>query len=190
MSLIRNFVASTYNVRMKISKLTGWGIHIVRNKNHIKAMTDFYALHATANSGEEIEFNKYRGKKILLVNLASQCGYTPQYEQLEQLYRQNKDLVVLGFPSNNFGGQEPGSDEEIAEFCKVNYGVTFQLFKKDDVKGKNKQPVYQWLSDAGKNGWNNKEPQWNFYKYLVDENGNLFQVFSSSVAPEDLQISI
>lgn len=190
MSLVQNFVASTYNVRMKISKLTGLGIHIVKNKNHTKAMTDFHALHATANSGEEIEFGKYRSKKILLVNLASQCGYTPQYEQLEHLHRQNKDLVILGFPSNNFGEQEPGSDKEIAEFCKVNYGVTFQLFKKDDVKGKNKQLVYKWLSDAGNNGWNNKEPQWNFYKYLVDENGNLSQVFSSSVSPEDLRISL
>ena len=149
---------------------------------------NFYSLKAISNDGKVIQFEKYRGKKILIVNLASQCGYTPQYAELEQLHRQNKNIVVLGFPSNNFGAQEPGSDEEIAAFCKVNYGVTFQLFKKDDVKGKNKQPVYQWLSDETKNGWNNKEPQWNFYKYLVDENGNLLNVFSSSVSPLDIPL--
>ena len=96
-------------------------------------------------AGEEIQFEKYRGKKTLLVNLASQCGYTPQYAELEKLHQQNKDIIILGFPSNNFGAQEPGTDDEIAEFCKVNFGVTFQLFKKDDVKGNNRQPVYQWL---------------------------------------------
>ncbi len=156
------------------------------NKN---APMNFYSLSAITNSGEEIKFEKYKGKKVLLVNLASQCGFTPQYAELEQLHEQNKDIIILGFPSNNFGTQEPGSDEEIAEFCKVNYGVTFQLFKKNDVKGNNKQPVYQWLSDETKNGWNNREPEWNFYKYLIDGNGNLLNIFSSSVSPLDIKLS-
>jgi len=186
---LKKLFSSTYLLRMKISKFTGIGIHIAENKNHTNASINFYSLKATTNSGEEINFEKYKGKKVLLVNLASQCGFTPQYAELEQLHEQNNDLIILGFPANNFGSQEPGSDEEIAEFCKVNYGVTFQLFKKDGVKGNNKQPVYQWLSDKTKNGWNNKEPEWNFNKYLIDENGNLLNVFSSSVSPLDIQLS-
>jgi len=174
---------------MKISRRTGLGIKTENNMSNKNAPANFYSLKAITNSGEEIEFEKYRGKKVLLVNVASQCGFTPQYAELERLHMQRKDLVILGFPSNNFGAQEPGSDKEIAEFCNVNYGVTFQLFKKDEVKGNNKQPVYQWLSDETKNGWNNKEPEWNFYKYLVSENGDLLNVFSSSVSPLDIQLS-
>src|ERR1017187_5707485 len=145
MSFIKKIISSSYYLRMKISKLTGFGINIEKNKSNKNASTSFYSLKGFTNTGEEIQFEKYRNKKILIVNLASQCGYTPQYAELEQLHHQNKNCIILGLPSNNFGAQEPGSDEEIAAFCKVNYGVTFQLFKKDDVKGANKQPVYQWL---------------------------------------------
>ena len=190
MSLLGKIIIASYSLRMKISKLTGLGIKTENNMSNKNAPVNFYSLKAMANTGEEIEFEKYRGKKVLLVNVASQCGFTPQYAELERLHQQNKDVVILGFPSNNFGAQEPGSDEVIAEFCKVNYGVTFQLFKKNDVKGNNKQPVYQWLSDETKNGWNNKEPEWNFYKYFIDENGNLLNVFSSSVSPLDIQLSV
>ena len=188
MTLIKKLISSTYPLRMKLSKLTGMGIKIEENKSNKKAPANFYSLKAIANAGEEIGFEKYRGKKILIVNLASRCGFTPQYAALEELHQQHKNLMILGFPSNNFGGQEPGTDDKIAEFCKINYGVTFPLFKKNDVKGNGKQPVYQWLSDATKNGWNNEEPQWNFYKYLVDENGNLSKVFSSSVSPLDIPL--
>ncbi len=186
MSIIKTLISSSYVLRMKFSKLTGIGINISENKIAKKAAVSFHSLRATTNSGEEISFERYSGKKVLIVNLASQCGYTPQYTELEQLHQQNKSIFILGFPSNNFGSQEPGTDDEIAEFCKINYGVTFLLFKKDDVKGTNKQPVYQWLSDENKNGWNNQAPKWNFYKYLVDENGNLSKVFSSSVSPVDI----
>lgn len=189
MSLLSKIITASYSLRMKISRRTGLGIKTENNMSNKNAPANFYSLKAITNSGEEIEFEKYRGKKVLLVNVASQCGFTPQYAELERLHMQRKDLVILGFPSNNFGAQEPGSDEEIAEFCNVNYGVTFQLFKKDEVKGNNKQPVYQWLSDETKNGWNNKEPEWNFYKYLVSENGDLLNVFSSSVSPLDIQLS-
>ena len=186
MGLLRKIIKSTYPLRMKISKLTGMGIQIIENNNGVTAAENFYSLKAILNNGEEISFEKYKDKKILIVNLASQCGYTPQYEELETLYKKNKDIAILGFPANNFGAQEPGTDKEIAEFCKLNYGVTFPLFKKNDVKGNSKQPVYEWLSDKSKNGWNDQEPQWNFYKYLVDENGNLSKVFSSSVPPLDI----
>jgi len=189
MSLLSKIITASYSLRMKVSKLTGLGIKTEANILDKNAPVNFYSLKATSNSGEAIKFEKYKGKKVLLVNLASQCGFTPQYAELEQLHQQNKELVILGFPSNNFGAQEPGSDKEIAEFCNVNYGVTFQLFKKNEVKGNNKQPVYQWLSDETKNGWNNKEPEWNFYKYLVSENGYLLNVFSSSVSPLDIQLS-
>jgi len=173
---------------MRISKVTGWGITILENKNKRSAPKNFYSLKAVLNTGEEISFQKYKGKKVLIVNLASQCGYTPQYAQLEKLHQQ-KGIIILGFPSNNFGNQEPGSDEEIAGFCKNNYGVTFPVFKKESVKGDLKQEVYKWLTDSKKNGWNNFEPKWNFYKFLIDEEGNLSRIFSSSVSPFDKRIT-
>lgn len=169
---------------MKLSKLTGAGVSININDTKMKPIVSFYNLAATANNGELISFEKYRGKKVLLVNLASQCGFTPQYGELEKLHQLYNDKVtLLGFPSNDFGKQEPGTDEDIAKFCKINFGVTFQLFHKDHVKGKDKQPVYQWLTSADKNGWNNEEPTWNFCKYLINEEGYLDKVFSSSVSP-------
>jgi glutathione peroxidase len=128
MGFIKKLISVLYTLRMKFSKLTGAGINIAENKSNKKAPVNFYSLMATANTGEEIQFENYHGKKVLLVNLASQCGYTPQYAELEKLHRQNKNIIILGFPSNNFGSQEPGTDDEIAEFCKVNFGVTFQLF--------------------------------------------------------------
>ena len=188
MGLLKKLISSIYPLRMKFSKLTGKGIKIEENKNNKKPPVSFHSLKATSNAGEEIGFERFRGKNVLLVNLASQCGYTPQYAELEELHKQKEGVIVLGFPSNNFGSQEPGSDEEIAQFCKVNFGVTFQLFKKDNVKGNKKQPVYQWLCDENKNGWNSKEPRWNFYKYLVDENGNLLKIFSSAVSPLDIPL--
>jgi glutathione peroxidase len=172
---------------MKLCKITGMGIRIYENKNMVRASENFYTMTATLNTGEEISFERYRGKKLLIVNLASQCGYTPQYKELETLH-QARNIVVLGFPSNNFGGQEPGTDKDIAEFCKRNFNITFPVFKKNDVKGSSKQPLYEWLTNKDKNGWNDLEPQWNFYKYLIDENGNLLKVFSSAVSPLNIQV--
>lgn len=135
-------------------------------------------------SGDTIDLSTYKGKKILLVNTASECGYTPQYKDLQKLHKQYGDKVtILGFPANNFGGQEPGSDEEIAEFCEINYGVTFQMFSKISVKGEDMHPLYQWLSDADKNGWNNESPNWNFCKYLVNEKGELLKFYASGINP-------
>ena len=187
MSLFTDILKFSYPLRMKLSKAFGTG-RSYANDNNKKPSILFYSLEAPLNSGEIISMEKYKSKKILIVNLASRCGFTRQYEELEILHQQNKNVVVLGFPSNDFGGQEPGSDEEIANFCKVNYGVTFPIFKKNDVKGIHKQSVYAWLSDKNKNGWNELEPQWNFYKYLVNENGVLTNIFSSSVQPGDIPL--
>lgn len=186
MSLFSKLSAYTYPLMMKISKLTGIGRKIKSNNMAKQPPESFYSLHAIANNGKEISFETFKNKKVLLVNVASQCGYTPQYAELEELHRSNNDIIILGFPANNFGSQEPGSDEEIAQFCQLNYEVTFLLFRKADVVGKNKQPVYKWLTEPDKNGWNDEEPKWNFYKYLVDENGKLVNVFSSSVSPVDV----
>ena len=150
---------------------------------------DFYDHKMKAIDGSMIDFNRYKGKKLLIVNTASRCGYTPQYEQLQKLHESYGDkITVLGFPSNNFMGQEPGTNEEIAKFCKINYGVTFQMFAKVDVKGKNQTPLYAWLSNKSFNGWNDKSPSWNFCKYIVDENGTLLKFFPSGTKPMDEDI--
>ncbi len=188
MNLKRKIITSIYPLQIKISKLTGMGINIYENNGKAVAPQNFYSLKATLNNDEEISFERFKNKKVLIVNLASLCGFTPQYTELQELFEKAENLVILGFPANNFGDQEPGSDAEIGNFCKLNYGVTFPLFKKGDVAGNGKQPVYQWLSDKNKNGWNDVEPQWNFYKYLVDENGNLESVSSSSVSPADIKL--
>ncbi len=183
MNVFRKIITAIYPLRMRISNLTGIGIRIYKNENNVAAKDNFYSLKASLSTGQEINFKQFRNQKVLIVNLASQCGFTPQYAELETLHKKDENLVILGFPANNFGKQEPGSDMEINNFCKINYGVTFPIFKKNDVKGNSKQPVYQWLTDKNKNGWNNIEPQWNFYKYLVDENGNLSEIYSSSISP-------
>ena len=187
MNILRKIITFLYPAQMKLSKLTGMGIRILKNKGNVLSQKSFYSLKATSGNGEEIDFGQFKNKKVLVVNLASKCGFTPQYAELEKLNQSNENLVILGFPSNNFGGQEPGSDSEISGFCKINFGVTFPLFKKGEVKGNLKQPVYQWLTDKNKNGWNHEEPQWNFYKYLVNEKGILTKVFSSSVSPLDIE---
>lgn len=187
MGILKKIITKLYSLRMRVSRLTGLGIDISVNDSKAKSPENFYDLQAKAINGEIISFEKFRGKKVLLVNLASQCGFTPQYNELEELHRMhNSQLAVIGFPSDDFGRQEPGTDAEIENFCKLNFGVTFPLFAKDHVKGNNKQPVYEWLSNAKKNGWNNEGPSWNFYKYLVDEHGHLEKIFSSSVSPLEI----
>ena len=121
--------------------------------------------------------------------MASKCGYTPQYEDLQKLNEEYGDkITILGFPANNFGGQEPGTNEEIKKFCTGNYGVTFPMFEKISVKGVDKHPLYRWLTDKSMNGWNDQEPTWNFCKYFIDENGELKHFFQSSVNPFDEEI--
>jgi glutathione peroxidase len=135
--------------------------------------------------GKDIKLSSFKGKKILVVNTASKCGYTPQYEALEKVYEQYKDkLVIIGFPCNQFGGQEPGTNQEIVEFCKKNYGVTFPLADKVDVKGDQTAPIYQWLTQKSKNGVVDATISWNFNKFLLDENGKMIAYFPSNVKPD------
>ena len=145
----------------------------------------FYDFELKSIEGEKIDLSIYRGKKVLLVNVASKCGYTPQYEDLQNLHEQfGNKVVVLGVPANNFGGQEPGSNENIAEFCQANYGVTFQMLEKISVVGKDRHPLYQWLEDQS-----GKAPNWNFCKYLLNEKGEVIGFFPSAVNPLDEQIT-
>ncbi len=140
--------------------------------------------------GKTIPLSQFKGKKILIVNTASECGYTPQYEGLEKLYKDHKDkLVVIGFPSNEFGGQEPGSNAEIGAFCQKNYGVTFPMSEKVDVKGDDATPLYKFLADKKRNGATDEHPTWNFCKYLIDENGKVIHYFSMKVEPTNEQIT-
>ena len=155
-----------------------------------KAIASFYDLKATSIDGDEISFEKYKGKKVLIVNTASSCGYTYQYEGLQKLNDiYGNDVEVLGFPANDFLFQERGSDSDIADFCEKNYGVTFQMFSKITTKGRNQSPVYTWLTNKYLNGWNEKKPTWNFCKYLIDENGNLVEFFDKSVKPMSKEIT-
>jgi glutathione peroxidase len=135
-------------------------------------------------SGDTIDFSKFKGKKILVVNTASKCGYTPQYEYLEKLYELYKDkLVIVGFPANNFGSQEPGPNDSIRAFCTRNYGVTFPMAAKVSVKGDDIAPIFKWLTNKTENGVMDAEITWNFTKFLLDENGALIAKFDSKVGP-------
>jgi len=156
-------------------------------KNTSMGTKSFYDFQLKAIDGKEIDFSVYKGKKILVVNTASECGYTPQYTELQELHKKHGDqITVLGFPANNFGGQEPGSNTEIGAFCQKNFGVTFQLFEKSDVVGENQNPLYKWLTSKEQNGWNEEQPNWNFCKYLISENGELLKFYSSAVNPMEI----
>ncbi|OXV05102.1 hypothetical protein Egran_07130 [Elaphomyces granulatus] len=154
------------------------------------AVTSIYDFKVEGLDGNTIDFASFKGKKILIVNTASQCGYTPQYEGLEKLYEQYKDkLVIVGFPANNFGAQEPGSNEEIKTFCKKNYGVTFPMAAKISVKGDDTAPIYKWLTSKAENGVLDATITWNFNKFLLDESGHLLNYFSSKVTPMSEEIT-
>lgn len=151
--------------------------------------TSIHSFKITSIDGGIIDFAAFKGKKILIVNTASECGYTPQYKDLEKLYTAYKDkLVIVGFPANNFGQQEPGSNKEIKSFCEKNYGVTFPLAEKISVKGTDMAPIYQWLTQKSKNGVLDAVITWNFNKFLLDEAGRMIAKFESSTAPMDDEI--
>jgi len=184
MTYRQKVLKAVYPALMWFTKLTG------KNTKELSGTrqppVSFYSLRGTLNNGESLDFAALQGKKVLLVNTASDCGYTNQYSELQKLSEQYKDkLVVIGFPANDFKEQEKGNDTEIAQFCKVNYGITFTLMKKSSVVTSSLQnPVFQWLTDSSKNGWNNKVPTWNFSKYLVNEKGVLTNYFDPSVSPD------
>lgn len=185
MTIRQQILKWVYPVWLRFTRLVGLNIKTMENTNRQGPSQSFYDLKVILNNGEEFPFSNLKGKKVLLVNTASDCGYTPQYTDLQQLYQENEqDLVVLGFPANDFKEQEKGSDEEIATFCQRNFGVSFPLVKKSTViKGPEQNAVFQWLSDAKKNGWNNQEPVWNFSKYLVSGEGVLLHYYEPSVSP-------
>ncbi len=155
------------------------------------ASQDFYSLTANTLEGESFSFEQLKGKRVMIVNTASRCGYTPQYEKLQVLFKEHggEDFVILGFPCNQFGRQEPGSSEEIGAFCTKNYGVTFQMMEKVDVKGDKQHPVYQWLCSGDKNGAGDHKVAWNFHKFLVDGEGSLRASLKSGVDPLGDEIS-
>ena len=149
-----------------------------------------YTIKIKSIDSEDIDLAQYKGKKILFVNVASKCGFTPQYTELQQLHEKYKDqLVIIGIPCNQFMNQEPGSNDEIVEFCQKNYGVSFLMTEKVDVKGSNQHALYKWLTSKEMNGSTDSKVKWNFQKYLVNESGELVEMFASNVKPMDAQIT-
>lgn len=145
----------------------------------------FYDFTVKTIDGKDFSLSSLKGKKVLVVNVASKCGFTPQYAQLEELYEKykEKDFVIIGFPANNFLWQEPGTNEEIAQFCSLKYGVTFPMMAKISVKGKDKAPLYQWLTEKKLNGKQDASVQWNFQKFMIDRDGSWAGVVSSKNSP-------
>lgn len=185
MTIKQKILKFIYPFIIKVSKRKNMNTKILKNINNLKPNTSIYDISVELNNGKIENLSAYKNKKILIVNTASNCGYTNQYEGLEKLFESNKDtLQLIGFPSNNFKEQEKGSDEEIAEFCKINYGVTFPLAKKSVViKNSDQNKIFEWLSNKEKNGWLGEAPSWNFCKYLINEEGVLTHFFEAAIEP-------
>jgi glutathione peroxidase len=158
---------------------------------NMQAQSAFYDFKVKTLGGTEFDFATLKGKKVMVVNTASKCGLTGQYEQLQALYEEygGEDFVIIGFPANNFMNQEPGTAEEIQEFCQLNYGVTFPMMDKISVKGDDQHPLYQWLTQKELNGVMDSKVQWNFQKYLIDEEGKLVKVIAPKTLPTDEEVT-
>lgn len=177
-------------LRKLYPKILKWGKKgktgtVLMNEQNRTPITSFYDLKVELNNGRTLDFSELKGKKVLVVNTASDCGYTGQYAELQSLQERYGDtLQLIAFPANDFAGQEKGSDTEIAQFCQLNYGVTFPIaLKSVVVKKVHQNQVFKWLTDKNENGWNEHAPDWNFSKYLIDENGVLTHYFGSSISP-------
>ena len=169
---------------------TSQSMHIEPATEEPVAKKSIYEFKVASLDGGTIDFASFKGKKILIVNTASKCGFTKQYEELETLYKKYNDkLVIVGFPANNFGEQEPGTNEEIQAFCKKNYGVSFPMAAKISVKGEDVAPIYKWLTSKKENGVLDAEIKWNFNKFLLDEKGNLLNYFESKITPMSEEIT-
>src|SRR5205814_5549488 len=190
MTLRQTVLKHIYPFWMLYNRVLKKKSRVLKNERNVQPLQSFYTLSVYLNNGKKFPFASLKGKKVLLVNTASDCGYTTQYGELQKLHEKfNDKLVVIGFPANDFKEQEKENDEEIAQFCKMNFGVTFPLAKKNSVKkGKDQQAVFQWLTDKSRNGWNDKQPSWNFSKYLVDEQGILTNYFDPAVSPRSEQV--
>ena len=184
MTARQKFLKAIYPVWMWFSNKQAKNIKMLSNEKAMPVIS-FYSLKDTAINGTAFDFEQLKGKKVMLVNTASDCSYTGQYDDLQKLSEQYKDkLVIIGFPANDFKEQEKGTDKEIAEFCKLNFGVSFPLMQKSSVKkGANQNKIFEWLTDPAKNGWNKQWPSWNFCKYIVDEQGRLTNYFGSTIEP-------
>ena len=183
------------NISLLVVLIAIFGITLIKHQLHSEQEKEMketiYQYKAKSNSGEEINLSDYTGKVILIVNTASKCGFTKQYEGLENLYKKYKDrgFVILAFPCNQFGSQEPGTSTEIKEFCTLNYGVSFDIFEKIDVNGVNAHPLYKFLTKA-KGGFITDDIKWNFTKFLIDKNGNVIDRFAPQTTPENLEKDI
>lgn len=190
MTVRQKVLKAVYPIWMWFADKKGINTKRLSNEKEIPTVS-FYSLKDTLINGTPFDFEQLKGKKVMLVNTASDCGYTGQYDDLQKLSEQYKDkLVVIGFPANDFKEQEKGTDDEIATFCKLNFGVSFPLMKKSRVKkGGDQNKIFEWLTDSTKNGWNNQWPSWNFCKYIVDEQGRLTHYFGSTVEPLSKEIT-
>jgi glutathione peroxidase len=186
MTYRQKVLKAVYPAFMWINKVIGRKSKVMDNTRVSAPPKSLYDLWVQLNNGDTLNLAALKGKKILFVNTASDCGYTNQYSDLQKLFEANGDkLVVIGFPANDFKEQERGNDEEIAAFCKKNYGVSFPLATKSSVvKGNRQNEIFKWLSDKNLNGWNDQQPTWNFSKYLVNEQGILTNYFDPAVSPD------
>ena len=185
MTYRQKMLKAIYPAWMWYNKVTGKKSKVLSHDEPVVSAQSLYNLSVQLNNGDTLRLDSLRGKKILIVNTASNCGYTNQYDDLEKLYEKYRDkLVIVGFPANDFKEQEKGTDEEIARFCKLNYNISFPLAKKSTViKSGSQNEVFKWLTDKSKNGWNDQQPSWNFSKYLVNEKGELVKYFDPAVSP-------
>lgn len=190
MTFRQKVLKAIYPVFAGYNRLFGKNSKIKRNSSRGTPPTSIYDLSIQLNNGSRLLLKELKGKKLLIVNTASDCGFTGQYTELQKLYTQNKDeLIIIGFPANDFREQEKKSDEEIENFCTYNFGVSFPLAAKSVVvKSPQQNELYRWLTDKSKNGWNDKQPSWNFAKYLVNEDGVLVAYFDPAVSPLDDEI--
>ena len=185
MTLKQRFLKIVYPLWIAFTKLMDKNTKVLINSKNVRPAESIYGLQVPLNNGNNLSLEAYKGKKIMLVNTASNCGYTNQYDDLQKLYQQfNNQLEIIAFPANDFKEQEKGSDSDIAQFCKINFGVTFPLAKKSVVvKSNDQNTIFEWLTNKAKNGWNEKAPSWNFSKYLINEQGILTHYFDPSISP-------
>ena len=164
--------------------------NVIEHEGVVSGSKSFYDLSINDINGEEINLERFKGKKIMIVNVASRCGYTSQYRDLQSLYEKNKDkLEIIAVPCNDYGSQESGSNSDIKNFCETNYGVSFTMGSKQQIKSSPMSDLYRWLSDPKQNGWNSSLPSWNFCKYVINEDGQLTHFLRSGVSPTGKEMS-
>ena len=189
---MKMFIITTITVLFLGTVLVAWSIYSgVETYKPMNSSVDFYSLSCKTLDGTDFQFEQLKGKRVLIVNTASECGFTPQYKGLQKLHEMysGDDFVILGFPCNDFGKQEAGNAKAIGEFCTANFGVEFQMMEKVKVKGDEKHPVYVWLTSKEENGVSNHSIRWNFHKFAIDQQGNLVGSMRSGVKPSDKEIT-